>query len=465
MNKEKISYSSSNVKLIATEIPQAFKAVAEKIGLKINNPTLALFRTIYAHIGVANGNGIILSDKVKTNLDTLPFTQVNFEHLGAGFICGTILDAKVNDKNEIEVIFSFFKDIYPEEYKKALEKLAEGKLSVSFELYASKDAITTLPNGNRVLDSVEFSGMGFLLDSTPADKGATVFEMAKKVLDRISNCRKDDLVFASKLQENCQEILKQQEKGEQVMEQDKDQVTADKEIKSDKVQATLCPNCQEETDMPDSEDKVCAKCKDKKKASEEVKEEAKTTTVETTNEEKTVIDDTDKTTVIKKKSEEVVTTNDAGEVINKTTEDSVEVRTYTWPQVQEAVATEVAKYNDEKSQLQAKIQELEAQVESIKSSYMQIAQLKLENASNPYVKEFADMDYLNEEKLKQAKLQYENDTLKAKLKASEEKPVEDKPKEEVKTEEKPEMQTGHVETKENSAEELKVFQAFFKNKK
>lgn len=180
--------------------------IAAKRGLQYPSPHLALFKSIYAKLEDANGNGVRLATKaVEEALPTLIGKQVNFNHQRQNAICGYILDAWLNKNDEIEICFAFFKDVYPEEYQEAIDLMEEGKLTVSFELNSEKSTQEQFKDGTRRLNDINFAGVGLLLNEKPAYAGAKVFETAKRVVSYIFNPN-GDLMFANK--NECQELMK-----------------------------------------------------------------------------------------------------------------------------------------------------------------------------------------------------------------------------------------------------------------
>lgn len=192
-----------------------FKAKVDNTGLEEiiknagieNRESLAFFRTVYAELEKTNKNNVMLADSVREQVPQLVGTQVNFEHRRENNVCGSIIGAWVNNNNEIEVAFSFYKSIYNSEYEQALELLKENQLTVSFELMVENDDVETLSNGVRKLHAVQFDGMGLLMSNNPACPKAIVYEQAD-----IDKLKKRDLVFANKLKES------KIEKGESEMD-------------------------------------------------------------------------------------------------------------------------------------------------------------------------------------------------------------------------------------------------------
>lgn len=212
MIKETVYYKAvqGQKTMIGTEeeVPELFKT-AEKMGIILPSPHLAAFKTVYAKIEEANKNKVRLEKSaVEEALPTLRGKQVNLNHWRKGFVVGYIFDAEINDKEEIEVSFMFFKDVYLEDFDRAKEQFKKGDLTVSFELYSDPDSREELTDGTVRLHKIDFAGMGLLLDETPAYPGAVVFEMAKRIKNRIAKYVNDDqMVFAKQINNACDEIL------------------------------------------------------------------------------------------------------------------------------------------------------------------------------------------------------------------------------------------------------------------
>ena len=85
---------------------------AKKIGIVLPSPDLAVLKTVYAEIDKVNRNGVVLpKSAVEKGLPTLIGKQINWEHDGAGRICGYTIDAKINS-DEIEIIGVIFKSLF-----------------------------------------------------------------------------------------------------------------------------------------------------------------------------------------------------------------------------------------------------------------------------------------------------------------------------------------------------------------
>lgn len=205
--------------------------LAKVVGYKLPSESIAVFKSVYAKIEEANKNGVRLARKaVIEALPTLIGTQVNLNHYRKGYIVGSIFWAGLNEHDEIEIAFTFFKSVYPKEYKEAMSLLENGELTVSFELSSDKDSQVTNSDRTRTINDFYFDGVGLLLNEKPAYPRAKVYETAKQLIDNTS------LVFASQevkeyinLVATLQNILKGNEQdkgGEQIMTQENVEITS-----------------------------------------------------------------------------------------------------------------------------------------------------------------------------------------------------------------------------------------------
>lgn len=187
------------------------KELAEKVGIVLPSIHTALFQSRFAPIDDANLNGVRLANEVvDEEIKKMIGAQANMEHMGYGWIVGIILDAWVNDTNEIEIIYSFAKNIYEDEYVSALEALENGELAVSFELLAETSAQEKLDDGTILLHDYNFTGVGVLIDNPPAYPNAKTYEYAKAIKNRVNEVESKKLVFASQITEVCDKILSEE---------------------------------------------------------------------------------------------------------------------------------------------------------------------------------------------------------------------------------------------------------------
>jgi rubrerythrin len=167
---------------------QELIAIAKKRGVPINSPDISLFRTVYAEIGVPNGNGVLLNrGPVEKGLDTLNFKQINLNHNGAGQVCGFILDSKIS-KNFVIVYGAFYKSLFKEKFSEIKKKFEDGELFVSFEIYnvnpeTQESVIKIASDGTRVIDPIIFHGMGLLTSKPPACPRAKVTALLANLID------------------------------------------------------------------------------------------------------------------------------------------------------------------------------------------------------------------------------------------------------------------------------------------
>lgn len=177
--------------------------VLDKFGMVHPHPSLGFFHFIYAPIEESNRNNVRLAEEaVEDAITQLRGTQANINHDRLGG-CGSIIDAWVTENDEIEIVTSFFKTLYPKDYEKALELYEKGELFVSFELRVAKKDIELLADKTRRLHKVEFEGVGILLGENPAYPNARALEMAMQKIESMLNEDSPELVFA-----NAKEISK-----------------------------------------------------------------------------------------------------------------------------------------------------------------------------------------------------------------------------------------------------------------
>jgi len=209
MGKQKIKCISKNVCEIADS--KEIEAIAKKREIQFPSEHLGFFKTIYAEIEKPNLNNVRLArHAVEKALPTLIGSQVNFSHLQAGFIMGSVLDAWINDNDEIEIVYSFFKEVYKDEYEQSVELAKQGELSVSFELLSERDSQEWLPDGTVMLNDITFTGCGHLMSEAPACPKAKIYEFASRCKERLANVKERELVFASQIEAKCDEILSQE---------------------------------------------------------------------------------------------------------------------------------------------------------------------------------------------------------------------------------------------------------------
>jgi hypothetical protein len=239
-------------------------AAAEKIGLVIPSPDLSVMKTVYAEIDKVNLNGVVLPRKaVEKGIQTLIGKQCNWEHDGAGFVCGYTISAKING-DEIETINVLFKSLFPDQIEELKEKMVTKEAAVSFEIWnvdpqTKESVVTVLDNGFREISSIIFHGTGVLLTHQPACPKAKIFKLvakkeitdAEKIVDKIFS---EDLIFAQLAIEepkckNCGTCNCGKE-GEKL-----------EEIKKDETALVVIPEVKIEEQKDEAKEKLCSECK------------------------------------------------------------------------------------------------------------------------------------------------------------------------------------------------------------
>jgi myosin heavy subunit len=390
MSKEKLSLSTQKVYVASSS--SRIKEVAEKFGIVLPSTHTALFQSVYAAIEEPNGNGIRLEKgAVEKALPGLIGSQVNLEH--TDFMVGIILSAWLNDSNEIEIVFTFARNIFKEDYIRALEKMQEGTLSVSFELMSERDSQEILADGTVRLNDIDFQGVGLLIDAKPAYEKALVYDLAKMYKERVEQCKTHELVCAKEIIKSFDNILNEQKGGNIMSDVKKEEL----EVKSEDVKA------------------------------EEVKsEEQKSDSKETTNEEAKMIIHTENQTF-----EETVIDKDE----ESTTVVSITTQTRKWEEELQVANNKVSELEATVSAQAEEIKTLKAQVEAFEAEKAavlkaeqdakeaqekaekeaKLSAIKEELKDNPYTKDFSDEDYFDVEKVQVAKDRKERDDFKAEV--------------------------------------------------
>lgn len=195
-----------NAQLFNAEMDKDIIESVQKKGIQYPNSNLAFFKAHYGKIEEPNGNKIRMGkDAVMKALPGLVGAQCNKNHMGEGFINGYIVDAWLNESNEVDIIIAFFKGIFEEDYLTALELLQSNDLNVSFELLSERTSQEFLADGTIRLNDIEFTGVGLLFGVAQAYKNGKVFQMAELYKQRAESNK--ELVYASQVVESCDYVL------------------------------------------------------------------------------------------------------------------------------------------------------------------------------------------------------------------------------------------------------------------
>lgn len=474
MSKELLRFESANVHVEQDE--KEIKKIAEKARIKYPSSHLGFFKTVYARIGDANKNGVRLArEAVENSFDDLIGAQCNFEHYRQNNICGHIIDAWINSNDEIIVVYAFYKSVYPEAYDQSLELLEEGKLAVSFELMADRDTQVRMSDGTILLNDITFQGLGHLMQHDPAEPTAKVFEFAKKTKENLVKNKSKELVYASKIEEECNKILL----GKHVLEEDEMFVittTIDKhfhiakvdwegngetisgygegshptphKIRNWQVQETESTISEEphahpilDTYLAELKEKVESKKHLKEK---EVKKDKKKQKMEESklNEEqlKQVKAIRDELGDIVKDAKDEDLLDEAKVAEFKKQAEEAKKASEKKSELEEA-KEKISALQEEVDKLTKVLESKDSEIETVRENAEKIATLKIELKENPHVAEFSDEDYLDETKVERAKEKKELDDLKAKN-AELAKSLEEKEAKVEKKEKKHEAKTG-----------------------
>jgi len=466
---EKIKLSAK-VKKIDSGIKKALK----KANIQYPHESLGFFKAIYAKVDgkTPNGNGVILDKSVKDDVPYLIGTQVNRDHIREGYIMGSIIDSSINENEEIEIVFTFAKNVYPEEYELALELMKDEKLTVSFELSVDNKDVEVVEGRYRKLKNVSFDGVGLLFDIKPAYANAHVLENAMRIIEKTFKQEGKQLLYASakditqkwvRIGELIEKALQDKSnKGEIKMDKKANDalLAAQKKLVSDEFGEEAVKGWSDEDflnqdkidevreSLKATDEKVEDKVEDKaveeevedkadEKADEKVEDKVEDKADETA--EKTVVeedikvnqkvtyDDEKNEETIEIDSERVVKRDDKIKVVEKT---KTEV-TYSYAQVEEI-----------KAEYELKISEKEKEITFLKENAQKIIEVRSELGD--FVKDLSDEDLLDDDKLEKARLQKRVNELETANEKEED-------KEEIKPVDK-DLKTGHEE-KEQIEEE------------
>lgn len=281
-----IAKNSTTELIDDTELDLEIIDSANKMGLVIPSPDIAIFKTKWADIGKKNLNNVILPKKaVEKGIQTLVGKNLNFEHRGAYNLCGFCLSVKIVE-DYIECIQVFYKSVYPEEFEELKEKIKTKEAAVSFEIWNKNEkgdsVVNFLEDGTAEITEIHCHGTGLLLINPPACPTAKIFKLVAKKINENSDSYtskkfEDNMVYAQlaidepKCQNcaNCtckkegtkveipNEIVEAVEKIEEQKTIEENVVVAEKK---------LCGECQKE--LLENEETMCAECKSKKENAE-----------------------------------------------------------------------------------------------------------------------------------------------------------------------------------------------------
>jgi len=185
--------------------------IAKKMNIVVPSPDIAILKTIYAKMDEANKNNIVLPNKAAIKgLPTIIGKQANWSHKGKNYLCGWILDAKVED-DFIVTYIAIYKSLFKEEFKTMKKMVKENKMAVSFEIWSiipesEESSLHDLGNGTYSIDPIIYHGVGILIEGeTPACKEAYADKLlatkdsrlireAEKIANESMN---ENLIFAS----------------------------------------------------------------------------------------------------------------------------------------------------------------------------------------------------------------------------------------------------------------------------
>ena len=283
---------------------------AKKLGIELPSPDLMVMKTIYAEIDKVNLNGVILPRKaVEEGLNTLVGKQCNWEHDGAGFVCGYTISAKINE-DKIETINVLFKSLFIDQAEELKEKVKSGEAAVSFEIWnknpdSGKSVVKELANGFKEINPIIFHGTGVLLTHQPACPKAKIFKLiakkeineAEKIVDKVfsevlsfaslaieepkcvncgkCNCGKEVKVVTKQIKSeewicpHCEKVIGEKElfldektnKWYHRPCQEKGEIILPKETAKEKEEKVMikCEKCGTEFESS-VEEKICSKC-------------------------------------------------------------------------------------------------------------------------------------------------------------------------------------------------------------
>jgi hypothetical protein len=397
---------NSETTFITAEMNAELVAKAEKLGIVLPSSDLAIFKTIYAEIDKVNRNGVVLPRKaVEVGLPTLRGKQINWEHFGAGRICGYILDAEIVD-DKIVVYGTLFKSLFVKEFNKVEKLFTKKKLFVSFEIWNRDEkgdsVLHILSNGDRAIDPIIFHGCGLLLENPPACPNARVLQLiasqkvvdeaeliVKEIMEKDENLVYAEIAIEERACKGCNPCTCNKNEGGETTKMAEKIKVEEVNTAIDAVPAKvedIIPTEQTPTEIENKEEEkkeeavVIPEIKPEEAAKIETTPEEVTTPVETTPKEEEVaaiatpenkedagvvtqtqeivktdeITPTEEVCTTEVKTE-TVTTNDEGAVIMKIEEQTVRIETYTREQVDMEVKAAVEEKDKEIAKLKEEL--------------------------------------------------------------------------------------------------------------
>jgi len=150
------------------------KTIAAKKGITLPSKDLSIFKCRYAMVDQQNRNKCTLPRKeVKKGLKTLVGKAIDKDHLRKATI-GYWLDSELED-NDIIAYGAFWKSNFPEDYQTIQDRMAQGKMKISFEAWGDRKF---KEDGGYDLLNIEFAGGALLFDTEPAFPDAEVMEFS-----------------------------------------------------------------------------------------------------------------------------------------------------------------------------------------------------------------------------------------------------------------------------------------------
>jgi len=172
-----LSYNASYSFLEVGKNDDELKKIAEKRGVVLPSPDLAVFKARYLVTDKANRNRCILEKAdVKEALATAVGKRVTIDHM-LKRVVGSILDAELVSE-EVIIYASLYKSSFEEEFDTLKQMFTDGFAGVSFEAWGERQV---KEDGTYVLKRPHFAGVGLMIKEQPAEPTASVLELAKKM--------------------------------------------------------------------------------------------------------------------------------------------------------------------------------------------------------------------------------------------------------------------------------------------